>query len=180
MDNQIPRRHSLLPAGLSAWFAYLALDFLFHAVVLASWWRATEAYWLPPEALLRLIPLGYASFAAYCAALTWLLKRLYGERLTAALGLRFGAGIGLAFGTTFILASYSVFRMPVSSLLLWPLSIVIESAVSGAAAAWALVSAKPWRRAGMVLAAALLLFVVSVILQNVFFPTSATRIVGTK
>jgi hypothetical protein len=159
---------SLLPSTAAAWFIYLAADFLLHAVFLAGWWRATGDYWRPPNQLFQFIPLAYTAFAVYCAALNWLLVRLYGPRPSIRQGLRLGAVAGVIFGTTTTLASYSVFAMPPSALWVWPLAAIIELAGAGIAAAWVLNAPHPWRRCAAVLGIALALFVVGIIIQNLF------------
>ena len=164
-------RAKLLPAGVAGWFAYLVVDFLAHAVILAQWWRATESYWLLPSELLRRIPLGYASFAIYCAVLAWLLRRLYGDRLNLSSGLRFGAVAGLVSGLGSVLGTYSAFRMPASALVVWPASVLLDSTIAGGVMSWVLVAGRPWRRVGLVIIAAVVLFIVGVIIQNIFFPT---------
>ena len=113
--NPRPAGHTLLPAATGAWCIYLLIDFLTHAVLLAPYWRATESYWLPPRELFRMIPLAYTLFAIYCAALTWLLIRLYGNQPTLAAGLRFGAIAGLFLGASSTLGAYCVARMPSSA-----------------------------------------------------------------
>lgn len=159
---------SLIPSSAAAWLIYLAADFLLHAVVLSGWWRATGDYWRPPNQLFQFIPLAYASFAIYCAALNWLLVQLYGPRPSVGQGLRFGAITGFIFGTMGILANYSVFSMPLLALWVWPLSVIVESAGAGSAAAWVLNAQQPWRRCAAVFGIALGLFVVGVIIQNMF------------
>lgn len=171
-------RPRLLPAALAAWLAYLVLDFLMHGVFLAAWWRAAEPYLLPPRDMLRLIPLGYASFAIYCGALTWLVARLYGGRVGVIAGLRFGVVAGLVSGTASALGTYSVLRMPPMALLIWPASVVVESAIAGALAAWVLVAARPWRRVGVVLCAVIVLFIAGVVIQNLWFPTPADHLMS--
>jgi hypothetical protein len=59
-------------AVLAAWFAFVAVDFVSHGVVLAGYWRSTAEYWRPATELFHLIPLGYASAAIYCGGLYWL------------------------------------------------------------------------------------------------------------
>jgi hypothetical protein len=171
-----PLRTRLLPAALAAWVGYLALDFLMHGVFLAASWRAAESYLLPPRDLLRMIPLGYASFGIYCGALTWALARLYGERLAVTSGLRFGAVAGIVSGIASTLAAYSVFRMPRAALLIVPASIAVESAIAGALAAWTLGAGRPWRRVGLVLGAAVVLFAIGVVIQNLLLPTPADHL----
>lgn len=153
--------------ALAAWAVFLAFDFLLHAVIFAGWWQATQRYWLPPEDLFRLIPYAYVSFAVYCAALIWLYERLYGDRRTFGAACRFGASAGLVFGISAVLANYSVFRLPASALLVWPASFLIESTAACAAAGSVLGSRRPWRRVVLVFAAAVLLLIVGIVLQNI-------------
>jgi len=169
-------RARLLPAAVAGWVAYLLCDFLVHAVFLAQWWRATESYWLPPRDLFLRIPLGYASFAIYCAVLAWLLGRLYGDRLNLSSGVRFGAIAGLVSGLGSVLGTYSAFRMPPSALVVWPASFLLDSTIAGGVMAWVLVAERPWRRVGVVIAVAALLFVLGVVVQNMFFPTPADHV----
>jgi hypothetical protein len=174
MEHEHPSRvirQTFLPAVLAGWCVYLLLDFLTHAVFLASWWERTESYWLPPLELFRRIPFGYASFAIYCAALTWLLVRLYGERLNIRRGARFGAVAGLVSGAAGVLATYSAFPMPVEALLVWPVSVVVASTAAGAVAAWVLAAERPWRRLGLIFTAVVILFILGVVIQNLFFLT---------
>jgi len=170
-------RGKLLPAVLAAWIAYLTVDFLMHGVFLASWWRTTQPYWLPPRELLRMIPLSYAAFAIYCAVLTWLLVRLYGARVNVATGLRFGAAAGVVSGVASVLAAYCVFRMPHMALVVWPASLTVESTIAGAIAAWTLVAGRPWRRAGLVFGVAVILLILGVVFQNLLLPTPAEHVV---
>ncbi len=91
---------AIAAAATGAWWSYVVLDFLTHAVVLAGWWRTTEVFWLPPANLAKRIPVAYAVFAIYCASLTLLLHALRGQRPPVSTGLRFGALVGLVFGLT--------------------------------------------------------------------------------
>jgi len=169
-------RSGVFPAAVAAWWSYVVLDFLTHAVVLASWWRSTQTYWLPPQELFNRIPIGYASFAVYCAALTWLLARMYGERAGVRIGLRFGAIAGLVFGLMSALGTYSLFRVPLPFFLVVPASTTVESAAAGAAAGWVL-QARPGRRLALVFGAGLLLIVVGVVAQNLLFPTPPDHVI---
>jgi hypothetical protein len=179
MDNPDASRGArakLLPAGVAGCFAYLVFDFLVHAVLLAQWWRATDSYWLPPRELFRRIPFGYASFAIYCAVLAWLLRRLYGDRLNLSSGLQFGAIAGLVSGLGSVLGTYSAFRMPPSALMVWPVSTLLNSTIAGGVMSWVLVAVRPWRRVAMVIVAATVLFIIGVVVQNMFFPTPSDHI----
>jgi hypothetical protein len=161
----------ILSAGIAGWFAYLIIDFLIHAVFLAKWWRVTENFWLPSNELFYRIPFAYASFAIYCVALTWLLRGLYGERPNMLISLRFSAIAGIVFGLGFVFGSYSVFRMPNSALVVWPVSIILESTIAGGVVAWVLSAERPWRRVGMVIIVAVVLFIIGIVVQNILFPT---------
>ncbi len=179
MSSQNPAggaRPRLLPAATAAWLGYVVLDFLVHAVFLGSWWRATEEFWLPPLELFRRIPFGYASFAIYCTVLTWLIRRLYDGQISLGKGLRLGAIAGFVSGVSSVLGTYSAFRMPVSAFAVWPLSMTVNSTVAGAIAAWVLIAERPWRRVAAVLGMTLVLFIVGVVIQSVFFPTPADRL----
>jgi hypothetical protein len=162
---------------MAAWLIYLALDFLTHAVFLASWWRATETYWLPPIEMFRRIPLGYASFALYCAGLTWLLVRFYGDQLPVSRGVQVGFIGGLIFGLTTTVGGYSILRLPASLLLVAPATTAIESAAAGGAAAWVLRGARRWRRVGLIFGVTVLCFVVGVVIQSVFFASPQYHVV---
>lgn len=166
------RKLRFLPAALAGWLAYLAMDFLTHGVLFAAWWRSTEQYWRPPDDLFRSIPFGYASFAIYCAGITWLVVRLYGQCPSLMAGLRLGTIGGLMYGVAVALGVYSALRLPVSALVVWPVSFLAASGGAGAATGWVLDAEWPWRRVAFVFGAAVLLFAVGVILQNLLSPTA--------
>jgi hypothetical protein len=86
-------------------------------VLLADWWRATEAYWLPPMELFRRIPVGYGAFGILAGTMTWLLVRLRGPRPSMPEAMRFGALAGLLSGAGTVMAASSILRMPGSILV---------------------------------------------------------------
>ena len=160
----------MIAAALAAWVMFLAVDFLLHAVIFSSWWKATEHYWLSPSELFRLIPYAYASFAIYCVALTWLFVRIFRDKRTLGIASRFGAFAGLIFGVSISLANYSVFLVPSSTLLVWTVSYSIESTVACTTSQWVLDTERPWRRVGLVFGVAILILIVSVVFQNLLSP----------
>ncbi len=160
---------------LAGWLAFLALDFLAHAVVLAGWWRASESYWLPPMELFKRIPFGYGAFALLVGTMTWLLVRLRGPQPRMAEALRFGGFAGLVAGAGSAMGAYSILSMPPSSLVVWTLSTTVESIGAAAAAAWTLRAPRPWRRVLLVLVMTVVVFAIGVVLQNLLFPTPAAR-----
>jgi len=165
---------SRVAAGAAAaWFLYIAIDFLSHAVLLASYWKATVEYWRPPEELLLFIPFGYAAFAILCGALAWLMARLYGEKLNVAIGAKFGLIAGLLYWGAGTLGAYSALRMPPSALISWPASGTASTVLACVAAAWTMAGPRPWRRAGLAFAIALGVLVLGVVAQNLFVPREA-------
>ncbi len=161
------RTRAIVTAATGATWTYVVLDFLMHAVVLAPWWRATHAFWLPTAELAGRIPLAYLAFAIHCGSLTGLLTVLHGEKPTVFNGLRLGAFVGIVFGVTSTLGAYSVIRLPASFLLVGPASTAVGSAGAGAAASWVLGGSRRWRRVGVLLASGLALLVVAIVAQNV-------------
>ena len=160
-------------AILAGWLAYLVADFWTHAVLLSSWWRATEAHWLPPPELFRRIPYAYVSFGIYTTGALWLTVRLFGPQPSLGRAVGFAAALGLVVGGAGSLANYSVFSVPWSSLLVWPASMAVASAAAVFAAVLVLRSKHPGRRLLGVGAAAIGAVAIAVLLQNTFFPTPA-------
>jgi hypothetical protein len=165
--NVSSNRGAIAAAATGALWSYVVLDFLSHAVMLAGWWRATEAFWLPPADLARRIPVAYGVFAIYCASLTVLLEALHGKQPPVSAGLRLGALVGLIFGFTSALGMYCLVRVPLSFLLVGPLGTTVAFSGAGAAAAWVLSGGRRWRRVGVLFGAGLALLVVGVVAQNV-------------
>jgi hypothetical protein len=98
------------------------------------------------------------------------------ERRVLSGGLRFGAIVGLVFGLCFVLGAYSAFRMPPSALVVWPASFLLDSTIAAGVMSWVLVAGRPWRRVALVIVAAALLFVMGVVVQNMFLPTPADHL----
>ena len=161
------KKQAIVAAATGAWWSYLVLDFLTHAVVLAGWWRATEASWLAPSDLARRIPIAYGVFAIYCASLTILLTIVHGQQPRLLVGLHFGALVGLLFGITSAVGMYCLVQVPTSFLLVGPASTATASAGSGAAAAWILGGARRWSRVAVLFVAGVALFIGGVVAQNV-------------
>jgi hypothetical protein len=159
-------RTSYVTAAAAGWLAYVGMDFLLHGVVLASWWRLTGSFWLPPQTLFARIPFAYLSFAIYAAVLTGLLFHLAEPSPALLAGLGFGALAGCVSGVWSALSVYSVVSMPAAALLVWPATAMVESAAAGAAAVFILRSTSPWRGLLYVFLLTLGIFVFGVILQN--------------
>ena len=156
----------ILPAFIGAWLGCLVVDFLLQAVFHTSWWRANESYWQPQGELFLRIPFGYTSFAVYCFVITWLIIRLNNNDIKITKGMKLGAIAGTVYGVLFVAVTYSVFSMPQITLIMWPLSIVIESTIAGGIAAWVLITGRPWRQVAKVFGISLIFFIIGVIVQN--------------
>jgi hypothetical protein len=155
----------ILPAFIGAWLGCLVVDFLWQAVFHTSWYRANESFRLPSELFLR-IPFGYTSFAVYCFVITWLIIRLFNNDISITKGMKFGAIAGTIYGVLFVGVTYSVFSIPQITLIMWPLSIVIESTITGGVAAWVLIAERPWRQVAKVFGISLIFFIIGVVVQN--------------
>ena len=160
------RKQAIVPAVVAALWSFVVLDFLVHAVVLASWWRATQAFWLPPLELAKRIPFAYSAFAIYSVGLCLFLKGAHREQLRVLTGLRLGALVGFAFGLMSALGWYSAVRIPASFLVVGPVSTAICSAGAGGAAAWVLGGVRRWRRVGIVVVVGFVVFLLGVVAQN--------------
>jgi branched-subunit amino acid ABC-type transport system permease component len=154
-------------------------DFLLHAVLLGQWWRSTEQFWRPPAELFALIPFAYASFALYAAGLLWLLISIRGRRPRLREAALIGLSAGAFIGATSALAIYSAVSLPRSALLVFPVSFAVVFAAGATTAALVLRALRPWRRLALVTLVLVFLFVVGVVLQNVFFPTPQSHRVPT-
>lgn len=161
-----PRSSQILSAGIAGWFGFLAVDFVAHGVLLASYWKSTAEYWRPSVELFRMVPVGYLSFAIYCGLLVWLLVRLSPAAPDVSMGLRWGTFIGFLYSASSILGTYSVFRMPSSAVVIWTVVGTIESAVAGAAIGWVLSSPHPARRALCVTACFFGAVIAGILFQN--------------
>lgn len=164
-------RPPFVAALIGSFLAMVAVDFLFHAVLLSQWWRATATFWRPPNQLFAYIPYAYASFVLYAAGLNWLLIRLKGNRPSLRAATLVGAAAGAIVGAAGVLATYSAVPLPLSALLVFPLSFVAVLAAGCTASTLVLTAARPWRRVALLAAASLAVFALGVILQNVLFPT---------
>ena len=155
----------ILPAFIGAWLGCLVVDFLWQAVFHTSWYRTNESFRLPSDLFLR-IPFGYTSFTVYCFVIIWLIIRLYNNDISITKGMKFGAIAGTIYGVLFVGVTYSVFSIPQITLIMWPLSIVIESTITGGVAAWVLIAERPWRQVAKVFGISLIFFIIGVVVQN--------------
>lgn len=160
------RGSSLAAAVFAAWWAYVVIDFVIHAVLLQRWWRSTASFWLPPVELAKRLPIGYAGIALYCTGLCWLMTRIRTDAWRVLDGTKVGAVSGGVFGSVATLGVYSIVRVPPSFLPIGVISTTACSTAAGAAATWVASGTRKWRRVMVVLAVGFGIFAVGVVAQS--------------
>ena len=159
-------------ATVIAWLFFLMLDFLAHATLLSLFWANEYPALKSKEELFRLIPLGYLSFLILTFLIGWVYIRFYREGGNTKKGLSFGAAFGSLFALATFLGWYSALNLPVLFVLLISVVYFVEIAAVGFVYGYLLppesVKKRVWLLVGMII----LGFVLSVILQNVMFPTN--------
>ena len=163
MDGRMPRERAVgvLPALgpgrciallALAWVAFLSVDFLFHAGILARFYLRGDPALLGADAAFRRIPLGYLAFLLITLLLMWLARRcaVFGWRA----GMRFGFGFGALLGFAQSLALFSILRLGAPLLIGWAAAQTVEAAAAGAVVGAGNAGA-PLRRIAIVVAALL-------------------------
>ena len=145
MQPSAERLSGKMIAGmLTAMFlATLGVDFLFHAGLLARYYRHPGPALLPVPQLIRRIPFGYASMLLTLAFELWLICRV-GLRGTKA-GAGFGAIFGLVLGVAGAIGLFSLVPLGVDYLASVAVCQVIEYAIAGALAGSAMKSGRSLR-----------------------------------
>ena len=116
---------------LLAWFVFLMLDFLIHAVLLDSFWAQSHTALKTREELFRLIPFGYLSFLL----LTILFGAVYAQLFKSNGGTKKGLVFGAVGGGLFALANffgwYSFLTLPPLFLFWVSLGYFVEISAVG-------------------------------------------------
>jgi hypothetical protein len=159
-------------ASVLAWLFFLMLDFMAHATLLNLFWAKEYPALKSKEELFRLIPLGYLSFLILTLLIGWVYIRFYREGGNAKKGLSFGAAFGGMFALATFLSWYSALNLPVLFVLLVSAVYFIEIAAVGFVYGYLLPPESVIKRVWLLSGVVLLGFVLSVILQNIMFPTS--------
>ena len=157
------QRRAVGSIGL-AWLTTIAIDFfVFGGAFVGLLEESSSAAVLPPEALFRRIPAGYASFLLEVLLLAWLLRST-GSRGVVA-GLRTGLGAGAIFATAVVLGLWSFTTVPVVALMVWWLTLMLQFTAAGAVL-WSsgTAASRPLRR--WVLGLVVLLVAGGIVLQN--------------
>lgn len=120
----------LIKLGLIGWFSMLAIDFLLHAGLFASFYQVSDPSLLSPiDAFLR-IPLGYISFLLVNVLSLWLMKSL--NITDWRKGLLFGLEFGGIIWGALMLGMLSITTVPPIILLIWFLGQTVETGVASA------------------------------------------------
>lgn len=158
-------RKRLLALLFLAWLAFLAVDLLFHAGLLAERYEHGGPGLLSLEQAFARIPLGYLSFLIQVAVLLWLAVRLEVQGVVRGLGL--GVVVGLILGVDRLLGLASITTLDPALLGWWATAQTAEMAVVGAVVGCGL--ERP-RVGGIVVAVVMLVLLsiaVTVVLQNI-------------
>lgn len=115
---------------LLAWVAFLAVDFLFHAGIIARFYLRGDPALLGADAAFRRIPIGYLAFLLLTLLFLWLARRcaVFGWRA----GARFGLGLGALLGLAQSLGLFSILRLGAPLLIGWAAAQAVEGAAAGA------------------------------------------------
>ncbi|MBN1886021.1 MAG: hypothetical protein JW876_10935 [Candidatus Krumholzibacteriota bacterium] len=161
---------------LLAWVAFLAVDVLFHAGLLARIYAGGQPALLDAETAFRRIPLGYLAFLLLTGLLFWLMRRaaVFGSRA----GARFGLAVGAGLGAVQALALYSILRLGAGLLLGWGLAEATELAAAGAVLGAGNAGASARRLALAVMLLLLAAIVVTIALQATGFSPPMRRAEG--
>jgi len=148
---------------LLAWLAFIGVDLLVHAGILASMYVDPDPAILGAGEAFRRIPLGYAAFLLLVITVFWLLRRA-GIRTWLG-GLRFGLVFGFMLGAVSFLAQYSILRVGPGMLAGWALGNTVESAAAGAVAGMGLSQASMKKVAVVAISIFAACLVVTLLLQ---------------
>ena len=162
-----------LAAIAAAWLLSVGFDLLLHGGLLAHLYATPSPFLLEPLDAFKRIPLGYATFLALTAALSWLLRRL--QIRGAMAGARYGAAAGAVVWGALVLGLYSISTAPVSLLTGWWIGQTLELGLAGAVLGASL-GGTPMRRLWMVVALCVFLCIAATIALQSFGVAPATKI----
>lgn len=148
-----------------AWFLSLGVDLFLHGGLLARLYVTPSPFILQADDAFRRIPLGYLAFLLLVAALFWLCRRLDVRGLRS--GWWHGFVSGLVLWGSLVLGLYSISTASIGLLMGWWLGQAVELGLAGVVIG-ALAANVSLRRAWLwVIVTVILLFVLTVVLQNV-------------
>ena len=160
-----PSRARIVGISLLAWLAYIGLDFLLNAGILARIIDWQQPGLLSPMQMFQRIPLGYLSFLLATILMVWLMLRMNVRGLRP--GLLFGTRFGLFAAAIGFSGLLSIVSIRPQTLLVWSLEAVPSCALVGAVVGDGLVRERVRKLVGAVIVFFLVCVIVAAILQNV-------------
>ncbi len=151
-------------AILAGWLASLGFDMFLHAGLLAGLYARGGPFLLPAADAFARIPLGYAAFLIFTAALYWLLLRL--GVADGPGGMRLGLGVGVVVWGVHALGLYSISTVPGDLVLGWAVGQPLELALAGYLMGRSLGGMPPRRLVAVALAVGLVFALAAVVLQS--------------
>ena len=113
-------------SSLMAWILVIAVDFLFHAVLLSRFWSQDYPALKSKLDLFRLIPFGYISFLFLVLLVGWVYIRIYSYKGNVRKGLAVGVMLGGLFFLFTFFGWYSAVNLPALFILLISLVYWVE------------------------------------------------------
>jgi hypothetical protein len=151
--------------SLLVWVALIGVDFFLHGGLFASTYVEDSPFLLSAIDAFRRIPFGYLALLVTAGLLVWIFYRasVVGWRRGFAIGL----GLGIAMAASFTFGLYSISTARLQLLIVWFVIQVIEMAIAGAIIGQGLLAASLRRLALIVIVGFILLFVITVVMQNI-------------
>lgn len=146
------------------WLAYIGLDFLLNAGLLAHIIRWQQPGMLSAKQMFLRIPYGYLSFLLITVLIVWMMVRAHISGLRS--GLSFGFKFGLLTGTAAFLGLLSILSIHPYDLLLWSAETLACATLLGAIVGEGLARKSLRRLTGFVVVLFFVCIILAVVIQN--------------
>jgi hypothetical protein len=129
--TEINEKPTLWRVGLIliSWMAFIGIDFLWHAGILAAMYTRPNPALLDAWQLFIRIPFGYLSFLVFVALIYWLF--LYIGIYDWKNGMLFGLKFGVILGVATTLGQYSILTVDPVMMIGWGLGQMVEFTMLG-------------------------------------------------
>ncbi len=118
----------VLVAVIAIFFAWSAMDFVIHGLILRSSYAATASLWRPMSEMKTSV----LYLSVFIAALTFaVIYFRFVSRKGVSTGLQYGLLFGLGTGVSMGYGSYSVMPIPYLMALTWFLGTLVEAVIGG-------------------------------------------------
>jgi hypothetical protein len=163
-EDQLVNRWRYIKLTLLVWVAMIGIDFFLHGGIFAALYEQDNPFILSATDSFRRIPLGYLALLATAALLVWIVKQTSTRGWRK--GLVLGLGLGAVMAISSVLGLYSISTVSLQLLAAWFVAQVIEIAIAGAIIGQGLMVNSLRKLAAAVTIGFVLLFVVTVVIQN--------------